>query len=77
MLKAFGEVTVQVWITSSDLHQQRRLSVTGKAEMTPQTLLNWVRQHERETGERAGLTTEESGASAVSTSGSSRCMPAA
>ena len=27
--------------------------------MTPQTLLNWVKQHERDTGERAGLTTQE------------------
>ena len=35
------------------------VSVAGKAGMTPQTLLNWVKQHERDTGERAGLTTEE------------------
>ena len=27
---------------------------------TPQTLLNWVRQHERETGQREGVTTAES-----------------
>ena len=37
------------------------VSVAGKAGMTPQTLLNWVKQHERDTGERAGLTTEEAG----------------
>ncbi len=37
------------------------VSVAGKAGMTPQTLLNWVKQHERDTGERAGLTTEEVG----------------
>ena len=35
------------------------VSVAGKAGMTPQTLLNWVKQHERDTGQRAGLTTEE------------------
>ncbi len=33
--------------------------IAGKLGMTPQTLLNWVRQHERDTGERAGLTTGE------------------
>ena len=35
------------------------VSMAGKAGMTPQTLLNWVKQHERDTGERAGLTSEE------------------
>ena len=37
----------------------RVVSVAGKAGMTAQTLLTWVRQHERDTGQRAGLTTEE------------------
>jgi len=35
------------------------VAIAGKLGMTPQTLLNWVRQHERDTGERAGLTTGE------------------
>ena len=35
------------------------VSIAAKSGMTPQTLLNWVRQHERDTGERAGLTSEE------------------
>ncbi len=35
------------------------VSIAGKSGMTPQTLLNWVRQHERDTGQRAGLTREE------------------
>ena len=37
------------------------ISVAGKAGETPQTQLNWVKQHERDTGQRAGLTTEEAG----------------
>jgi transposase-like protein len=35
------------------------VSIAGKSGMTAQTLLNWVRQHERDTGQRAGLTREE------------------
>jgi transposase len=35
------------------------VAIAGKLGMTPQTLLNWVRQHERDSGERAGLTTSE------------------
>ncbi|MGQ7249798.1 IS3 family transposase [Halomonas sp. V046] len=34
-------------------------SIAGKFGCAPQTLCNWVRQAERDAGERAGLTTEE------------------
>ncbi len=34
-------------------------SIAGKIGATPQTLLNWVRQHERDTGQREGTSTEE------------------
>jgi len=34
-------------------------SIAGKMGCTPQTLLTWVRQAERDAGERAGLTTSE------------------
>lgn len=37
------------------------MSVAGKAGMKPQTLLSWVKQHDRDTGERAGLTSEKAG----------------
>src|SRR5712691_495261 len=36
-------------------------SVAGKMGCTLETLRNWVRQAERETGKRAGLTTSERG----------------
>lgn len=35
------------------------VSIAGKIGATPQTLLNWVRQHERDTGQREGVTTAE------------------
>jgi len=35
------------------------VSVAGKIGTTPQTLLNWVRQHERDIGQREGVTTAE------------------
>ncbi len=35
------------------------VSIAGKIGCTAQTLLNWVRQHERDTGQREGLTTGE------------------
>ena len=35
------------------------VSIAGKIGATPQTLLNWVRQHERDTGQREGTTTAE------------------
>ena len=35
------------------------VSIAGKIGCTPQTLLNWVRQHERDTGQRDGATTAE------------------
>ena len=34
-------------------------SIAPKIGCTSQTLLNWVRQHERDTGQRDGLTTAE------------------
>jgi|SRR5690606_34216210 len=34
-------------------------SIADKFGCVPQTLCNWVRQAERDTGERSGLTTEE------------------
>ncbi len=33
------------------------VSIAGKIGSTPQTLLNWLRQHERDTGQRKGVTT--------------------
>jgi transposase-like protein len=35
------------------------VSMAGKMGCTPQTLLSWVRQHERDTGQRTGVTTAE------------------
>ena len=35
------------------------VSISGKIGCTAQTLLNWVRQHERDTGQREGVTTAE------------------
>jgi transposase-like protein len=34
-------------------------SIAAKIGCTPQTLLSWVRRHERDTGQRDGLTTAE------------------
>ena len=34
-------------------------SIAGKIGCTAETLRRWVRQHERDTGQRAGPTTEE------------------
>ncbi len=35
------------------------VSIAGKIDCTAQTLLAWVRQHERHTGQREGLSTAE------------------
>ena len=35
------------------------VSIAGKMGCVPQTLLTWVRQHERDTGQRTGVTTAE------------------
>ena len=35
------------------------VSISSKFGMTPQTLCSWVRQAERDTGRRSGLTSEE------------------
>lgn len=35
------------------------VSIAAKIGCTPQTLLNWVRQHERDSGQREGKTTAE------------------
>src|SRR5437868_12772568 len=35
------------------------VSISSKFGMTPQTLCTWVRQAERDTGRRSGLSTEE------------------
>ena len=35
------------------------VSIAGKIGATPQTLLNWMRRHERDTGQREGVTTAE------------------
>jgi transposase len=35
------------------------VSIASKFGMTPQTLCSWVRQGERDTGRRSGLTSEE------------------
>jgi transposase-like protein len=35
------------------------VSITGKVGCTPQTLHTWVRQHEKDTGQRPGVTTAE------------------
>lgn len=50
------------------------VSIAGKIGSTPQTLLNWVRQHERDTGQREGLTTAE--AKRVKEPWSRPCTPA-
>jgi transposase len=34
-------------------------SIAGKMGCTPETLRNWIRREERDTGRRAGLTTNE------------------
>jgi transposase-like protein len=34
-------------------------SIAGKCGCTPETLRNWVRQAERDSGQRGGLTTDE------------------
>jgi transposase-like protein len=34
-------------------------SIAGKFGCTPETLRNWVRQAERDSGQRGGLTTDE------------------
>ncbi len=34
-------------------------SIAGKFGCTPETLRNWVRQAQRDTGQRSGLTTDE------------------
>lgn len=34
-------------------------SIAGKIGCTPQTLLEWVRRHERDTGQREGATSAE------------------
>lgn len=35
------------------------VTIAGKIGSTPQTLLNWVRQHQRDTGQREGASTAE------------------
>jgi transposase-like protein len=35
------------------------VSIAGKTGATPQTLLNWLRQHERDSGQREGVSTAE------------------
>ena len=35
------------------------VSIASKIGCNPQTLCNWVRQHERDTGQRDGVTTSE------------------
>ena len=35
------------------------VSIAGKIGATPQRLLNWVRQHERDSGQREGVSTAE------------------
>ena len=37
------------------------VSISSKFGMVPQTLCSWVRQAERDTGRRAGLTSDERG----------------
>jgi len=56
------ERAVRLVLEQQEQHPSQWASVTsiaGKMGCTPQTLLGWVRQAERDTGQRAGLTTGE------------------
>ena len=56
------ERAVRLVMEQQDQHPSQWAAITsiaGKMGCTPQTLLTWVRQAERDAGERAGLTTSE------------------
>jgi transposase len=58
----FRERAVRLVMEQQDQHPSQWAAITsiaGKMGCTPQTLLTWVRQAERDAGERAGLTTSE------------------
>ena len=54
--------TVRMVFEHRDEHESQWatvVSIAAKIGCTAQTLLTWVRQHERDTGQRAGTTTAE------------------
>ena len=56
------ERAVRLVLEQQDEHPSQWAAITsiaGKIGCTPQTLLTWVRQSERDVGQRAGLTTGE------------------
>ncbi len=56
------ERAVRMVLESQDQHPSQWAaiaSVAGKIGCTSETLRSWVRQHERDTGVREGMTTEE------------------
>ena len=57
-----AERAVRMVIESRDQHQSEwatLVSIAGKVSCTAETLRRWVRQHQTDAGQRAGVTTAE------------------